>query len=85
MAAIYPQIIAIKIGITLKNFRKQTLPIIATPMVTANTIMFAGSMTLSSKPALLAAELDNSKPINATTGPMAALGRTISIHFVPTL
>lgn len=34
-------------------------------------------------PAVFAADEDNSRPINATTGPIAADGSTISIHFVP--
>ncbi len=77
--------IAIKIGITLKNLRKQTDPTTATPNVTANTITLAGSITLSNKPAFEAALLESSKPIKATTGPIAALGKTMSIHLVPTL
>lgn len=35
------------------------------------------------KPALLAAVALSSKPIKATTGPIAAGGNTISIHLVP--
>lgn len=34
-------------------------------------------------PAVFAADEDNSRPINATTGPIAADGSTISIHLVP--
>ena len=34
-------------------------------------------------PAVLAADEDSSRPISATTGPIAADGSTISIHFVP--
>ena len=36
----YPVTTAIKIGITLKNFLKHTLPITAIPSVTAKTITF---------------------------------------------
>ena len=79
----YPATTAIRIGITLKNFLKHTLPITATPSVTANTITLLGLITSSSSPAVLAADEDSSSPIRATTGPMAADGSTISIHFVP--
>ena len=79
----YPVTTAIKIGMTLKNFLKHTLPITAIPSVTAKTITFLGSMLSPRIPAVLAADEDNSRPINATTGPIAADGSTISIHFVP--
>ena len=81
----YPAITAIKIGITDKNPLNKIFPNTATPNVTANTITFFGSILSSKSPALLAAEPDNSRPINATTGPIAAGGSTISIHFVPHL
>ena len=81
----YPAMTAIKIGITDKNPRNKIFPNTATPSVTANTITFFESILLSRSPALLADELDNSSPISATTGPIAAGGSTISIHFVPHL
>ena len=56
---------------------------IATPKVTPNTITLFGSTTSSNNPAVLAALLESSKPIKATTGPIAAGGSTTSIHFVP--
>ena len=68
---------------TLKNFLKQIFPKIATPRVIKNTQTLAASILFPNNPALLAAVALNSNPINATTGPIAAGGKTISIHFVP--
>ena len=84
-AATYPAITAIRIGITDKNPRNRTEPKTAKPSVTRNTIRFFGSMVSSKSPALLAALEESSNPIRATTGPMAAGGRTTSIHLYPIL
>ena len=70
-------------GITLKNFLKQIFPITATPKVIKNTPTLAAWILSPNKPALLAAVALSSKPIKATTGPIAAGGKTMSIHLVP--
>src|SRR5699024_9215667 len=88
MAARYPHNMAIKIGITDKNFRNNTEPNTATETVTKKTITFSYkifSPSIGNNPALLAAVPANSKPINATTGPIAAGGSTISIQSEPNL
>ena len=84
-AATYPAMIAIRIGITAKNLRNTTDPSTATPKVTRNTITFFGSITSSFNPALDAAVPASSRPISATTGPMAAGGSTTWIQSDPNL
>ena len=54
-AAIYPAMIAIRIGITAKNLRNNTDPRTAVKSVTRNTITFFGSMEDAVRPALEAA------------------------------
>ena len=68
-----------------QEFTKQDRTEYATPKVTKNTMIFLGSMVSSSRPALEAALADSSRPIKATTGPMAAGGSTILIQSVPNL
>ena len=73
----------------LEKLKELTLnttdPKTAIPNVTKNTMAFSGLMCLSSSPALFAAVPANSKPIRATTGPIAAGGRTMSIQSEPNL
>ena len=88
IAAPYPHSIAINIGITDKNFLNITEPNTATTIVTKNTIALLEeilSPSAGKSPALLAAVAANSKPINATTGPIAAGGNTTSIQSEPNL
>ncbi len=80
IAAIYPAITAMRIGMTDKKPRKSTEPKTAKPRVTRKTITFLRLITSSRSPALLAALADSSSPMRATTGPIAAGGRTTSIH-----
>ena len=82
-AATYPAMIAIRIGITERKPRNRICPNTATPSVTRNTITFFGSTFSSRSPAVLAAFPASSRPISATTGPIAAVGSTISIQSVP--
>ena len=62
-AAIYPAMIAIRIGITAKNLRNNTDPRTAVKSVTRNTITFFGSMEDAVRPALEAAVPASSSPI----------------------
>ena len=84
-AAIYPAIMAIRIGMTDKNPRNKTEPSTATRSVTRNTITFLTSITSSVSPAFDAAVPASSRPIRATTGPIAAGGSTTSIQSEPNL
>ena len=85
MAAAYPARTAMRIGITARNLRNRMEPNTATPKVTRNTMIFLGSMVSSRRPALEAALEDSSRPISATTGPIAAGGSTMLIQSVPNL
>ena len=84
-AAAYPAMTAIRIGMTEKNFLNRMEPNTAVPSVIMNTIILPGSITGSKRPAFSAALPESSRPIRATTGPMAAGGRTTLIHSVPNL
>ena len=84
-AATYPAMIAIRIGITARNLRNTTDPSTAVNNVTKNTITFLLSITSSFRPAFDAAVPASSRPISATTGPMAAGGSTTLIQSDPNL
>ena len=68
---------------TEKNLRKRTEPKTATPRVTAKTAMWGPE--LRSAPVLPGVMVlpASSRPMRATTGPMAAGGRMTSIQSVP--
>ena len=72
-------------GATDKNFRNRMEPNTATPKVTTNTATFFGSTepSVTTIPPVLAAFPANSRPMRATTGPMAAGGRMTSIQREP--
>ena len=85
-AATYPAITAIRIGITERKPRNRTEPNTAKPRVTKNTMAFLGIDDFIQKAARCWPALpESSRPMRATTGPMAAGGRTMSIHLYPTL
>ena len=81
--------IAIKIGMAEKNPLNATEPITAVPRVTKNIMM----SLLVAVSVIRLAPIDppvtvlpaSSKPIKATTAPMAAGGRATSIHPIPNL
>ena len=87
--AVYPAIIAIRIGMVEKKPLNSTDPNTATPSVIKNTVISA-VVTLSV--IILAPILPprtvsptSSNPMSATTEPIAAGGRIISIHDDPNL
>ena len=84
-AATYPAITAIRIGITERNFLNTTEPSTAVSSVTRNTITFFISIVSAKSPALEAAVPASSRPIRATTGPIAAGGSTTLIQSEPNL
>ena len=76
---------AIKIGIVEKKPRNSTLPNTATASVTRKVITVPVVTLSPTMQPVDAAEPASSKPISATTGPMAAGGRTTLIQSVPHL
>jgi len=76
---------AIKIGIVEKKPRNSTLPNTATASVTRKVMTVPLVTPLPIIQPVSAAEPASSKPIRATTGPMAAGGRTTLIQSVPHL
>ena len=78
-----------RIGIVEKNPLKATEPIIAVKRVIPNTKKSLELAVSVIRFAPMAPPVTvfpaSSKPIRATTAPMAAGGRTTSIHFVPNL
>ena len=77
--------IAIRIGMVEKKPRNMTLPNTATASVTRK-VTTVPTVTLSpTMQPVEAAEPASSRPISATTGPMAAGGSTTLIQSVPHL
>ena len=85
-AATYPTMMEIRIGITDRNPRNTTEPSTAVSSVARNTITFLISMdSTPTSFAFSAAFPASSRPMSATTGPIAAGGSTISIQSEPNL
>ena len=90
-AEIYPDIIAIRIGITPKNPLKYIVPSIPIPKVIIETVIHAhlgtfcieSTVKLELRPAQFIATPANPKPITITTEPTTIGGNTLFNQSVP--
>ncbi|MPN59353.1 hypothetical protein SDC9_207074 [bioreactor metagenome] len=82
-ASAYPPSTPTKIGMIAIKPRNTTEPRIVITRVKIETVITFGSKVFAVKPAISAATGASSRPITATMAPIAAGGKTTSIHLVP--